>query len=477
MRDHVRFFLNGNLHTVRGDAAFLTLTDYLRTELGQVGTKVVCAEGDCGACTVVVGRPAGESYKYAPVDACILFVYQVDGAHVVTIEGLADGAMLHPVQQALVDHHGSQCGFCTPGVAMALTGWAEAGCPQESKSPRILLTGNLCRCTGYVSILEAATEIARTTPASLNRRYPPALFDDQMPGRDSILVTSLSRLFVAPTVLADAVAFKASHPDAVIVAGATELGVLRNKRGFEPRTLLSLSKIEELNGVEVGDREIRIGANASWTEIEAAVRDTIPEFHNIIIRFGSPQIRHVGTLAGNVANGSPIADSLGLLSVFDAVVEIAGPHGTRRRSINGFYTGYKKKDLGADELIIRIILPIPDVGERLRLTKVSRRNDLDIATVGSAIRIREVWGLIREAAVAFTGVAATVVRLPETEEFLNGSSFDESTFRQAGRIARAEIEPIDDVRGSRQYRLQLVENLLVKFFFDEMATNPLTARA
>ena len=213
---------------------------------------------------------------------------------------------------------------------------------------------------------------------------------------------------------------------------------------------------------------LHIGANATWTQIGHAVRELLPEFHRLIEHFGGPQIRNVATLVGNVAHGSPIADSLGLLTVMDATLTIGGPGGERRRSINGFYTGYKHKDLAADELIVSIELPLPADDERLRFYKISRRRDLDIATFGAAVRIREQFGIIQQASIAFSGVSATVVRLPWTESGLIGRLFEEASFREAGLIARSEIEPISDVRGSADFRWQLAENILTKFYFDEV---------
>ncbi len=288
-------------------------------------------------------------------------------------------------------------------------------------------------------------------------------------GKEPLRITRGARAYFAPTTLADAVAFKAAHADAVIVAGATELAVWRNKKGFEPSALLSLARIAELDSITANAREITFGANVTWTQVENAVKESLSEFLGIVRRFGSPQIRNAGTLVGNVANGSPIADSLGLLSVLDAALELIGPRGVRRRSINGFYTGYKKKDLAPDEFIARVILPLPGSEDRLRLTKVSRRWDMDIASFGAAILVREANGAIGHAAVALTGVAPTVIRLAETENFLRGRPFAEETFRQAGGIARAEIQPISDVRGSRDFRLQLAENVLAKFYFDEIS--------
>ncbi len=470
MRDHIQFFLNGQAHAVRGDDAFSPFTEFLRERLGLTGTKVVCAEGDCGACTVLIGRPENERLRYDPVDACLLFLYQLDGAHVITVEGLAPYGSLDPVQQALVDHHGSQCGYCTPGFVMALAGWREAGGSNDPSAARTALTGNLCRCTGYVPILDAAAAVAtlpRTTPpASLHN---PALFGKLQPlHADAIRIQTAERVFFAPSTLADAVAFKAAHPQTVIVSGGTELGVLRNKKGYDPPLLLTLARIPGLDKVTQIGACLHIGANATWTQIGHAVRELIPEFHRLVERFGGPQIRNVATLVGNVAHGSPIADSLGLLSVMDATLTIAGPGGERRRSINGFFTGYKQKDLAADELIVRVELPLPAEDERLRLYKISRRRDLDIATFGAAVRIREQLGVIQHAGIAFTGVGPTVVRLPWTESCLIGRPFDETSIREAGLMARSEIEPISDVRGSADFRWQLAENILTKFYFDEV---------
>jgi xanthine dehydrogenase small subunit len=467
MRDHVRFFLNGHERLIRGDAAFATLAESLRYDRGLVGTKVVCAEGDCGACTVLVGRLAGNRLHYVPIDACIQFVFQVDGAHVITVEGLCNNGDMHPAQQALVDCHGSQCGYCTPGIVMALAGWTESGA--RLNDSRIALTGNLCRCTGYLPILDAAETLAQRLPTSIAQQYSSPEMLDALRALSvaPIRVITGSREFFAPTTIAEAVAFKVAHPQAVVVAGATELGVDRNKRGFDPLTLLSLSRIRELDRLEVGPDRLTFGANVTWAQVEGVIRERLPQFLRIVERFGSPQIRHAATLVGNVANGSPIADVLPLLSVMDAEVELTGSNGSRRRSINGFYTAYKKKDLRIDELITRIVLPLPGSGERLRLYKVSRRTDLDISTFAAAIRILERDGTIESARIAYGGVAPTVVRLPKTEEFLIGTPFDERTFRQAGPQARAEATPISDVRGSADFRLQLCENVLRKFYFDE----------
>lgn len=466
MREQVQFHLNGRLHTVRGEAAFASFTDYARSACGLVGTKVVCAEGDCGACTVLVGRPVGGTIEYLPIDSCIQFLYQLDGTHVVTVEGLAEHGAMHPAQQAMVECHGSQCGYCTPGFVMALAGWAEAGAKDDI---RTALTGNLCRCTGYLPILEAAEKLGRTPLPKLADRADTFELQAELAAfsAEPLRVSDGRRSFYAPTSLMEAIQFKASHPEAVIVSGGTELGVLRNKRDHDPEVLLSLARVPGLGTIERLGESLNLGANVTWSQIEREVVPLIPAFGPIVRRFGSPQIRNVGTLAGNVVNGSPIADSLPLLMVLDASLEIVGPKGTRTRPLNGFYTGYKKKDLAPEELLKSIIIPLPPTGDRLTLYKVSRRSDLDIATFGAAIRMRLKGDSIASAAIAYSGVAATVVRLPKAEAALIGKPFRESTFRQAGEIARTEVTPLTDVRGGRDYRSELTANILMKFFFEE----------
>lgn len=466
MRDHVVFFLNGQAQHVAGRQVLATLSEHLRWQLGLCGTKVVCAEGDCGACTVLVGRSDGQAIRYLPVDSCIQFVFQVDGAHVVTVEGLASNTGLHPIQHAMCDHHGSQCGYCTPGFVMALAGWAANGASLANIPTA--LTGNLCRCTGYLPILGAARDISSTKKQLDLGQWNHLQEQLNRLGQESLLIKTDGRTVYAPTQLADAFKFKAAHPDAVIIAGSTELGVLRNKKDYQPSTFLCLSRIAELSRVAEAD-SLSIGANVTWSQLEPVARRRMPQFQRVIERFGAPQIRHVATVVGNVAHGSPIADSLPFFFVMEAVIEIASVDGLRQRCIDGFYSGYKQKDLQQHEIITRIVVPWPDREDRLRLYKVSRRIDLDIATFCAAIRITMAGDTIANARIAFGGVAPTVVRLPQTEQFLIGQECTEEVFLAAGRIARNEVTPIGDVRGAAAYRLQLCENVLMQFYFDECA--------
>jgi xanthine dehydrogenase small subunit len=472
--DHVLIWVNGRRHEVRGRDAFLSLSDYLRRRLGLVGTKIVCSEGDCGACSVLIGRPnaEGTSLKYLPVDSCIQFLFQLDGVHVVTVEGLGGEANASQVQQAMVDCHGSQCGFCTPGFVVAMTGLLEDRDQLDESSMRCGLTGNLCRCTGYTPIIDAGRSIDVVQHRRLEDLYPCAAIVSELKQRRQQLLEIRSEwdeqqhAFISPVDLKGALIALADDPDSTIVAGATDIGVRINKSLAIPRRILDLNRVTELTTVEVDADEISLGARTSWTTLETICKERVPEFHKIVAVFGAPQIRHVGTIGGNIINASPIADSLPFLYVMESVLELQSVNGSRQVNINEFYQGYKKFDLRNEELLSRIRIPIPKSGELLRCYKISRRRDLDISTFTAAVRLRLDGETIRDASIAFGAVGPVVIRARQTEAFLRGRLFTEDTMYQAGDIAVAEITPISDVRGAADYRYQLTRNVLLKFWHE-----------
>ena len=450
MRDHILIHINGREHRIAGDAAFETLANYLRQDVAATGTKIVCEEGDCGACTVLTRRSADADYR--PVNSCILNLAQLDGSSIVTVEGLREKA-LHPVQQAMVQCHGAQCGYCTPGFVMAMAGMFETCDRVNEKQVRDGLTGNLCRCTGYEPIIKAALAVDGAEAAKMRDRYP-----DLPDARDSVTVQN----FCAPATLDEAIRFKRDHPGCTIVQGGTDVGVWVNKRNYAAPAMLSLSKIDSLNELREEDGAIVAGANTTLADFETFIADRIPELARILAIFGSPQIKNAGTLIGNIANGSPIGDTLPYLFVAGAVLELN--NGTRSVPIDRFYLGYRKFDLQPDEIITRVRVGI--VRDTLKLYKVSRRKDLDISAFTAAIRLGLTGDRIDRAGIAYGGVAPTVIRLPRTEAFLAGKAATLDTFEHAGRIARDEIKPISDVRGSADYRLQLAENIMAKFWYE-----------
>jgi xanthine dehydrogenase small subunit len=462
VRDHILININGREHRVAGDAAFQTLANYLRQDVAATGTKIVCEEGDCGACTVLTRRAADADYR--PVNSCILNLAQLDGSSIVTVEGLRPSPsprepVLHPVQTAMVQCHGAQCGYCTPGFVMAMAGMFEVCDRVNEKQVRDGLTGNLCRCTGYEPIIKAALAVDGSASAKMRERYP-ALPD----ASDSVTVGN----FTAPATLDDAIAFKRDHPGCTIVQGGTDVGVWVNKRNYAAPAMISLSKIGTLNELREEDGAIVVGANTSLADFETFITDRIPELAGVMAIFGSPQIKNAGTLIGNIANGSPIGDTLPYLFVAGAVLEMND--GTRTVPIDRFYLGYRKFDLQPDEIITRVRIGI--VRDTLKLYKVSRRKDLDISAFTAAIRVSMTSDRIDRAGIAYGGVAPTVIRLPRTEAFLTGKSATLDTFEHAGRVARDEIKPISDVRGSADYRLQLAENIMAKFWYETFEDAP-----
>ncbi len=464
MRDYVLLHINGRPHRVTGERVFETLSRFLRDEgRGAVGTKIVCEEGDCGACTVMVGRRDGDRLRYRVINSCIQFVFQLDGAHVVTVEGVSGGPeRLSAIQEAMVRCHGAQCGYCTPGFIVAMTGMLECVEHATAKDVRAALTGNLCRCTGYEPIINAALE--STEAPRMEQIYPsaPIIAEIEKIATEPVQIGT----FFKPVDLQSAIAFKVDHPKCVIVQGATDFGVWRTKRGFVPEAVLSLDAIEGLGDVKLEGGELHVGGRVSLAQFESAVRDLVPELAGIMDRFGSPQIKNAGTVAGNIANASPIADTLPFLFVTGATLELMGSSGPRNLPIKDFYLGYKTLDLRPDEIITRIIIPLPANGDTLRLYKVSKRSHLDISTFTAAMLMRRTDGRVDSIRIAYGGVAPVVLRLQKTEEFLAGKPVSLDTFAEAGEIARNEIAPIADVRGSREFRLQLAENVLQRFYYE-----------
>jgi xanthine dehydrogenase small subunit len=448
MRDHIRFLVNGREHTARGREVFTILSNYLRYDACATGTKVVCEEGDCGACTVLVRRGDGE---LLPINSCIQLLCQLDGTSIVTVEGLKHDGALTPLQESMVACHGAQCGYCTPGFVMAMSALFESRDRVDDKEVREGLVGNLCRCTGYEPIIKAAVEVDGATMPKLRDRYPMTIDDGEAVRVDD---------FFAPTSIADAVAFRRDHA-ATILQGGTDVGVWINKRDFRAPAMLSLAKIAELYELRAEGDTIVAGANVTLAQLESFVKDRIPELHKILCIFGSPQIKNAGTLVGNIANGSPIGDTLPYLFVSGATLELSSG---RTLPIDRFYLGYKKFDLAADELIVRVRVPV--VADTLRLYKVSRRKDLDISAFTAAIRLRMDGASVAQAWIAYGGVAPTVIRMTRTEEFLKGKELSVEVCKHAGRIAREEVKPISDVRGSAGYRAQLAENIMAKFGYE-----------
>jgi xanthine dehydrogenase small subunit len=469
MRDRILFYLNGQRIEVGGGDVFLTLSDFLRKRKGLTGTKVVCAEGDCGSCTVLVGRPDAEKLNYSAVTSCIQILFQLDASHVVTVEGLRDGDGLNPIQQAMVACHGTQCGFCTPGFVVALQGLMDDAKPMDTEKVRRGLTGNLCRCTGYDSILRAAASVDGSQVKSVKAIYPSheMITELTMAAKEEVRIETAERKFYKPLTLVDAVRFKSSHPGCTVVAGGTDLGVVYNKRIRTIEVALSLAGVSHQR-VSVEVDALSMSAGCSLSNFKRAADDYLPELGRFLEWFGSPLIRNAGTIGGNIMTGSPIGDTLPALMVLGTELELQGMNGSRMVPVDRFYTGYRQSVLMPDELLANVRIPLLNESKKFKLYKVSRRKDLDISTFGAAIWMQQSGGIIEEVRIAYGGVGPMVMRLPTTEALLRGQSPTLELFQQSGEIARQEVKPISDVRGGAEYRRTLAANILVKFWHEVM---------
>ena len=477
MRDYLLIYVNGRRYKISGKRGFQSLSDFLRYDLGMVGTKVVCAEGDCGSCTVLIGRVRNSQLLYEGIDSCIQYLYQLDCSHVITVEGLKDEAqIIHPVQKAMVDAAGSQCGYCTPGFVMALAAMLETGETLTRHSVQDGLTGNLCRCTGYEQIIDAGLSLNQKVIPKASKCYDAkALLADFMEHIVQSVYCEYEKKwngagqqvkFFVPAYLEEALEFKQKNKHVIVVAGGTDISVQMNKERLEPNCIMSLTHLTGLEILEIENKTVTVGAKVTWTELGEFCQEHLPQLDEIISIFASRQIKNAATLAGNIANASPIADSLPFLHVIDAEMELTASHSIRWVNINRFYHGYKNTEMKPDELITRIRWNLTESEDVLKLYKVSKRKDLDISTFTAGILLRLKKGEIQNARLAFGGVGPVVLRLPKTEEFLQGKPMLPAIFHEAGKLARDEISPISDVRASSDYRLQLAENILLKFFYE-----------
>ena len=460
------FRFRGRTVALSGFAPRTTLLDWLRLEAGATGVKEGCNEGDCGACTIVLARLRDGRLVHEAVNACILLLGQIDGCEVLTVEDLADGAHLHPVQQALVDFHGSQCGFCTPGIVMSLFALHQDG-PHPATYAEICdrLAGNLCRCTGYKPIIEAALASCaepaadRFTAAQDARAAALAAIND---ARD-LFVGDPSGFFAAPASVDALAALLLAHPDALIVSGATDVGLWITKALQDPRKIVWLGRVAGFDDVRTENGALRIGAGASLAKARAALGAHADDLGEIVRRFASTQIRNSATVGGNIANGSPIGDLAPCLIALGATLVLRRGDETRRMPLEDFFVAFRKQDRRASEFVAAIELPARAAHTQFRAFKVSKRPDEDISAVLGAFGLTIENGCITDARVAFGGMAATPARAMKTERALVGAALaDPASWRPAIDALSQDYTPIDDMRASAAYRRMVAANLLRK---------------
>ena len=521
----IRFFHRGAVVEVAGAAPTRTVLDWLREDARCTGTKEGCNEGDCGACTVVVadltdlaeaGDPlAVRGLALRTVNACIQFLPTLDGRALFTVEDLkamtpptphrATGdtlhpvhiTRLHPVQQALVDCHGSQCGFCTPGFVMSMWSTYERHAARESRPTRQQLadelSGNLCRCTGYRPILDAgqrmfdlptvALDTAPVVEALQRWQSEPGLgCGDHAEKPDSGKVAEAGSgpgsrdRFFAPTTLDDFADLRAHMPEARLLAGATDIGVWVNKQFRPLGDVLSIGKVAEVKRIAEIDGELLIGAGASLESTFAALTARHPELTDVWLRFASPPIRNAGTIGGNVANGSPIGDLPPVLMALDAQIVLRKGKATRRMPLKDFYLDYMKNQLQPGEFVLALAVPLTVTARQVRVYKISKRFDSDISAVcgGFSIALGD-DGRVSAVRLAFGGMAGIVKRGAATEAAVVGQPWNLATVTAAKSALATDFAPLTDMRASAAYRLQVAQNLLQRFWLETRAENPLPA--
>ena len=473
MRGEIRFLLDDQPRSLAQVDPTMTVLDYLRHEERLVGTKEGCNEGDCGACTVVLARARNGALHYEAVNACIQFVGTLDGCQLITVEHLAKNGALHPLQQALVDCHASQCGFCTPGFVMSLFAMTRhhAEAPDDQTLDDVL-AGNLCRCTGYAPIVRAARQAYTADPcndafsmaASATLEQLQALQDEA-----TVAVSDGGRRFFAPARLDDLAELYAQHPEATLVAGCTDVGLWVTKDMQRPETVIYLGRVSELARIEEGADAIRIGAGVSYSDAMALLGRHYPDMGEVIRRIGSVQIRNAGTIGGNVANGSPIGDSPPLLIAAGASLHLRKGSDSRSMPIEDFFVDYGKQDRASGELVEAITLPLPAKETAFRAYKISKRFDQDISALLGAFSIAFEGETVRSARLAFGGLAATPKRAAAAEAALTGQPWNEATLRKAMAVLREDFSPISDWRASADYRMKAAQNLLLRLFIETTA--------
>lgn len=455
----IRFWLDGQIETVSDIDPTTTVLDWLRYRAGRTGTKEGCAEGDCGACTILTGELEGDRIVYRAVNACILFMPMLDGKAVFTVESLGGH---HPVQTAMVQCHGSQCGFCTPGIVMSLYGRSVGACGTEDHPVEDVLAGNLCRCTGYGPILAAADAVPVSLPddAALLAALKSLVREDRLTYEFG------GRRWFTPLTADDLALLRLEFPQARIVAGATDVGLWVTKQHRDLGDVIYVGDVEELALVHDTDAGLTLGGGVRYNDAHAALARLHPDLGELVRRIGAVQVRNSGTIGGNIANGSPIGDMPPALIALGATLRLRQGDTYRDLPLEDFFIAYGCQDLRPGEFVASIFVPRPDPSDVVRIVKLSKRFDSDISAVCGGFSLRIEDGLITRARIAFGGMAATPKRALSVERALTGQRFDTATLDFAANRIADDFTPLSDVRGSADYRLTVAANLLRRLAFD-----------
>ncbi|WP_336803329.1 xanthine dehydrogenase small subunit [Erwinia aphidicola] len=464
----IQFLLNQRLVSEQEIDPNLTVLNYLRQNQRRCGTKEGCASGDCGACTVTLGRVENGKMHYETVNSCLTFVSSLQGKQLISVEDLRQPEGLHPVQQAMVDCHASQCGFCTPGFVMSLFTLQKQGSANHQQIEQAL-AGNLCRCTGYRPIVAAAQQ-ACAAPVSDSFQQQEAATVERLLALQNSEMQEIARQgnhCLLPKTIGQLSAALLANPQARLLAGGTDLALQVTQQHQALPLMIALGHVDELKQCEIGSEEIVLGAGASLHHCWQLLSAEIPVFSQLLERFASLQIRHQGTLGGNIANASPIGDTPPMLLALDAELLLQRGDEMRRVAISEFFLGYRKTALRAGEFIRAIVIAKTAAGRNFRAWKVSKRLEDDISAVFAAFTLQtDAQNCVSHVRIAFGGMAAIPQRALRCEQLLLGQPLTLCAIEQACKALEQEFQPLSDFRASAAYRLQLAKNLLRRYYAD-----------
>ena len=471
MHHTIRFIRAGQIEELDHCEPTRTVLEYLREDKGLTGTKEGCTEGDCGACTVVIGELHEGTIRYRAVNSCIQFLPSLDGKQLITVEDLGnpdDG--LHAVQQAMVEQHGSQCGFCTPGFVMSIFAMyhdqTKASVGREDID--LGLAGNLCRCTGYAPIVRAAQQVlsAQRTDDFTTAEVVRIKQLESIQPNDSLDISGVDGRFFAPQSMDELCDLLQDHPQAVMLAGATDVGLWVTKHMRKLDIVIYLGNVAELNQIQTRGSDLLLGAAVSYTDATAVITERYPAFRALINRLGATQVRNAGTVGGNIANGSPIGDMSPGLIALGAKLVLRSTAGERVIDLENYFISYGKQDLHSRECVEQIILPAPPDKQFFSIYKISKRFEQDISAVCAAFALEIEDGLISKASICFGGMAEIPKRAMACEQALTGHNWNQATIEQAMQAMGGDFTPLSDMRASEQYRMRVAQNLLQRFYLE-----------
>jgi xanthine dehydrogenase small subunit len=475
MDNSISFVLNGKIQQIdfnHENKPTDTVLNFLRKNPCSKGVKEGCAEGDCGACTVVLGElSANNKIKYKAIDSCLVFLPMLQGKQLITVENLSKTEkgveILHPVQEAMVEENGSQCGFCTPGIVMSMFAMYKNFDNPSRDDIDDCLTGNLCRCTGYKPIIEASAKSCSKNGVddftSKEKEIVSLLTQIKASQKDQLLSNEKQKYY-QPLEKAAALKLRAEFPNSTIINGATDVALRVTKRHELLTSILDLSQVEELKKCHISNYIVKFGAGMSLEDVKIVSKLELPALHDLLAVFGSKQIRELGTIGGNIGSSSPISDVLPLLMVYNAEIKLQNVNSDRIVNMNNYVIDYRVTARKEDELITTVIVPKPSKSAQVKFYKISKRKDLDISTLSAAFLLELEGSVVTDIRIAYGGMAAVARRVPKLESLLLGKTWSRELINEGMALLENEFTPLSDARSGAEFRTVAAKNLLLKFW-------------